>query len=153
VSRAASADVRSRIIEQYYRPYRAQAEAFVERSVKRGRRVVHVSSHSFTPELDGNVRHADVGLLYDPRRRGEVEFCARWKAALVAQAPGLRVFRNYPYAGKGDGLASYLRQRHPTGAYIGIELEVNQAIVFAGGARWKALRGTLAETFRAACAA
>ena len=52
----------------------------------------------------------------------------------------LRVRRNYPYAGKGDGLTSYLRRRFPPGAYVGIELEVNQSIVFAAGRRWTALR-------------
>ena len=35
--------------------------------------MIHVSSHSFTPELDGKVRRADVGLLYDPAPRGEVD--------------------------------------------------------------------------------
>ena len=107
--------------------------------MSRGRRVIHISSHSFTPVLDGEVRRADVGLLYDPRRRGEVELCARWKAALCAIAPALAVRRNYPYAGKGDGLTSYLRTRFPPGAYVGIELEVNQAIVFAAGRPWTAL--------------
>ena len=83
------------------------------RSVSRGRRVIHISSHSFTPELYGKVRQADVGLLYDPRRRGEVKLCARWKETLARMAPDLRVRRNYPYAGKGDGLTSYLRQQFP----------------------------------------
>ncbi len=96
--------------------------------------MIHISSHSFTPELNGKVRRADVGLLYDPGRRGEAELCARWKAvARGNRAPELRVRRNYPYAGKGDGLTSHLRRRFPRGAYVGIELEVNQSIVFAGG--------------------
>ena len=51
-------------------PYREEVARRVRRSTARGRRVVHVSSHSFTPVLNGEVRHADVGLLYDPRRRG-----------------------------------------------------------------------------------
>ena len=121
--------------------------------MSRGRRVIHISSHSFTPELDGKVRHADVGLLYHPARRGETELCARWKASLAAFAPALRVRRNYPYAGKGDGLASHLRRRFPRGAYVGIELEVNQRIVLAAGRRWTALRGVLIDSLREACAA
>ena len=98
------------------------------------------------------MRHADVGLLYHPGRHGEAELCARWKASLAAFAPELRVRRNYPYAGKGDGLTSYLRLRFPPGAYVGIELEVNQSIVFAAGRRWTALRRVLIDSLRAACA-
>ena len=149
--RGLPASLRSQIVEQHYLPYRGQAERFVAKSVSLGRRVIHVSAHSFTPDLDGKLRHADVGLLYDPGRKGEVELCARWKASLAELAPELRVFRNYPYAGKGDGLASHLRQRFPPVAYVGIELEVNQAVVFAAGRPWMALRGVLIDSLRAAC--
>jgi hypothetical protein len=79
--------------------------------------------------------------------------CARWKEALAASAPELRVRRNYPYAGKGDGLTSHLRVRFTQSNYVGIELEVNQGIVFAGGRRWTALRRTLIDSLRTACAA
>lgn len=143
---------RKQIIEQHYLPYRQRVEHLVRQSVSLGRRVVHISSHSFTPVLDGKVRSADVGLLYDPVRDGEVQLCARWKTLLAAGSPGLRVRRNYPYAGKGDGLTSYLRQRFRSDAYIGIELEVNQAIVLTGGPRWAALRSLLTDTLHTACA-
>jgi len=151
-TRGAAADLRASIIEQYYRPYRAQVERLVRRSVARGRRVVHISAHSFTPVLNGRVRHADVGLLYHPGRRGEAGLCARWKASLADCAPALRVRRNYPYAGKGDGLTAHLRRQFPPGAYVGIELEINQRIVFAAGRRWTALRGALFDSLRMACA-
>jgi predicted N-formylglutamate amidohydrolase len=120
--------------------------------VARGRRVIHVSCHSFTPELDGKRRTADVGLLYHPGRHGEAALCARWKASLAERAPDLRVRRNYPYAGKGDGLTSHLRQRFLPGAYVGIELEINQNIVLAAGRRWPALQRMLVDTLRIACA-
>jgi predicted N-formylglutamate amidohydrolase len=112
--------------------------------------VIHISSHSFTPELDGKLRLADVGLLYHPGRRGEAELCARWKASLAACAPELRVRRNYPYAGKGDGLTAHLRLRFASNAYVGIELEINQSIVFAAGRRWAALQRALIVSLRAA---
>ncbi len=152
-TRDAPAKLRTEIAERHYLPYRAQVEHLVRRSVSRGRRVIHVSSHSFTPELDGKVRRADVGLLYHPGRQGEVEVCARWKASLAAMAPELRVRRNYPYAGKGDGLTAHLRRGFPPGAYVGIELEINQRIVLAGGLRWTALRAMLVDSLRAAFAA
>ena len=143
--RGTPATLRAEVVEQHYRPYRAQVERLVRQSVSRGRRVIHISSHSFTPELDGKVRRADVGLLYHPGRHGEAALCARWKASLAALAPELRVRRNYPYAGKGDGLTTYLRLRFPPGAYVGIELEVNQGIVIAGG---PALDGAAARAHR-----
>ena len=151
-TRSASPTLRAAIIAQHYLPYRTEVERLVARAVARGHRVIHVSSHSFTPELDGDVRRADVGLLYDPARRGETDLCARWKAALAARAPLLCVRRNYPYAGKGDGLTGYLRRRFPPAAYVGIELEVNQRIVFAARRPWAALRGTLIDSLRIACA-
>jgi predicted N-formylglutamate amidohydrolase len=150
VTRVVPATLREGIVARHYLPYRAQVERLVRRSVSRGRRVIHVSSHSFTPELYGKVRRADVGLLYHPGRRGEVQLCARWKATLANMAPELRIRRNYPYAGKGDGLTSYLRRCFPPGGYVGIELEVNQKIVFAGGPRWTALRRVLVDSLRAA---
>ncbi len=151
-TRGAPASVRARIVDRHYVPYRMRVERLVSQSIARRRRVVHVSSHSFTPELDGNVRRADVGLLYDPGRHGEVELCARWQEALEVLAPALRVRRNYPYAGKGDGLTSHLRRSFAAAAYVGIELEVNQRIVLAGGRPWTALRRALVESLRTACA-
>lgn len=152
-TRGLPARLRSKIVEQHYRPYRVEVERLVRRSVSRGRRVIHVSSHSFTPELNGKVRRADVGLLYHPGRSGEAGLCARWKSALAACAPAFEVRRNYPYAGRGDGLPSHLRLRFPAGAYVGIELEINQSIVLDVGRRWPVLRGVLIDSLRAACAA
>jgi predicted N-formylglutamate amidohydrolase len=151
-TRAAPAAVREQIVAQVYRPYRVRVERLVRQSLARHRRVIHISSHSFTGELNGKVRHADVGLLYDPARHGESKLCARWKASLAALAPEIRVRRNYPYAGKGDGLTSYLRLHFSRAAYVGIELELNQNIVIAKGRRWTVLRRLLIDSLRAACA-
>ena len=147
------ATLREAIVEAYYRPYRTQVERLVRQSVSRGRRVIHISSHSFTPVLDGKVRNADVGLLYHPGRPGEAAWCAHWKAALAALDPLLRVRRNYPYAGKGDGLTAHLRRCFPSDVYIGIELEVNQGTVLAAGPGWRALRATLIAALRMAASA
>ena len=149
-TRAAPPELRAAIVERHYLPYRAQVEDLVRRSISRGRRVVHVSSHSFTPKLDGRARRADVALLYDPARRAEAALCERWKASLAAMAPGLRVRRNYPYTGNADGLTSHLRRHFREASYVGIELEINQAIVLAAGPRWASLRRTLVDSLRAA---
>jgi predicted N-formylglutamate amidohydrolase len=152
-SRAVPAAVREEIVAQHYQPYREKVERLVQKLVSCGRRVIHISSHSFTPELNGKERRADLGLLYDPGRDEEAGLSARWKVSLADFAPELRVRRNYPYAGKGDGLTAHLRRRFPARAYVGIELEVNQRIVFAAGRRWTALRRALIDSLRAAVAA
>jgi predicted N-formylglutamate amidohydrolase len=133
------------IIKTYYRPHRDSVEAEVACLIATGRRVVHIASHSFTPELAGVVRRADVGWLYDPRRADEGLFAQQWLAALGRLRPDLKLRRNYPYQGKGDGLTSLLRQRHSNAQYVGIELEVNQRFFTAGGAAWPALRAALTQ--------
>ena len=150
--RKAPVEVRQRILKDYYQPYRAQAERVVKRAVANDGFVIHVSSHSFTPELDGKVRNADIGLLYDPARRREGELCERWKAALKTRAPDLTVRRNYPYAGKGDGLTLWFRRHLPPDVYVGIELEVNQKHVFTAGRQWTAMRKVIIESLRRALA-
>lgn len=140
-TRDAPATVRSEILEGYYRLHRNKVEADIAAAVAHGSRVIHVASHSFTPQLDGSVRNADIGLLYDPARSGEVELCHRWQAQLKVLAPELKVRRNYPYAGKSDGLTAYLRRRFPAEVYIGIELEINQQHVLNGRRHWRAFRG------------
>ena len=144
--RNAPSEKRQRILKHYYQPYRAQAERLVRQAIADHGHVIHLSSHSFTPELDGKVRNADIGLLYDPARPGEAELCERWKAALKACAPNLRVRRNYPYAGKGDGLTAWFRQRLPPSAYVGIELEINQKHIIGAGRHWTELRKIIVDS-------
>jgi predicted N-formylglutamate amidohydrolase len=134
------------LVRRYYAPHRQQVGAIVAEAVASGCRVIHVASHSFTPELDGHVRSADVGLLYDPARTGETVLAENWKAALAERNPELRVRRNYPYAGKGDGLTRSLRRRFADSCYVGVELEINQAFVMGGTSRWRALRAAVVET-------
>lgn len=152
VTRGAPIAVRRDILQRHYLPYRSKAEADIGRSVASGSRVIHIASHSFTPELDGVVRNADIGLLYDPARSGEVQLCGRWQACLERAAPGLVVRRNYPYLGKSDGFTAYLRSRFPAYAYVGIELEINQKHVFQGGRPWRDLRAVVIDALRLAVA-
>ena len=152
VMRLASEETRHDALERYYLPYREAVEAAVGRGCAQGARVIHVSSHSFTPQLDGVVRTADVGLLYDPARRSEAALAARWQAALRAHAPGLRVRRNYPYAGWNDGLTTYLRTRFADRRYSGIELEVNQRYPLGRSSEWRKLRRIVVVALREALA-
>ena len=115
-----------RILHDHYRPHRARVEAAVARPVARGARVLHVAVHSFTPSLRGVRRNADLGLLYDPRRPGELALARRWRATLHELAPELRVRMNYPYRGTSDGIQTELRRRFAARDYVGVEIEVNQ---------------------------
>jgi predicted N-formylglutamate amidohydrolase len=155
-TRHLSAPQRMQIIDEYYRPHRDEVEGHVARLIASGHRVVHVASHSFTPELDGQTRRADVAWLYDPRRPAEKTFAAAWLKSFAIEAPALKLRRNYPYQGRDDGLMSLLRKRFPDDAYLGVELEVNQRFVSAGGAPWDTVRRqltqSLATTFEAALA-
>jgi predicted N-formylglutamate amidohydrolase len=144
-TRALARSTRSDIAARYYRPHRDAVEAEVARRIAAGQRVLHVASHSFTPELHGVVRQADVAWLYDPRRAGEGVLASRWLGALKQRRPELKLRRNYPYEGKGDGLTALLRKRHAPEQYVGIELEVNQRFVIEGGQAWTALRADITQ--------
>lgn len=138
IMRGAPREMREAMFTGYYLPYRRRVEQHVAEGLARGAQVVHISSHSFTPVLDGRVRNADAGFLYDPARAAERALCLRWIAALQARAPQLKLRRNYPYAGRSDGFCAWLRRQYPSG-YVGVELEVNQRHYIAGGAAWRRL--------------
>lgn len=126
LTRGLPAKTKQRIVREHYRPYRDQVERAVRERLTRGGRVLHVSVHSFTPALNGHVRNADLGLLYDPKRAAEKRFCSAVQRTLDARAPALTVRRNYPYRGVSDGFIPYLRQTLPDARYVGFEFEVNQ---------------------------
>ena len=125
ISKKLQPSVRKEIIASYYLPYRSLVEEKISNFLSEGNSVIHISVHSFTPELDGEIRKADIGLLYDPARKDEKAFCEQWKKQLKELSPAATVRMNYPYKGTADGFTTYLRKRFPKG-YTGIELEVNQ---------------------------
>lgn len=147
-TRMLSPTIRQEILQRYYLPYRTKIETRIAQAITAGARVIHVSCHSFTPEFDGKLREGDIGLLYDPKRMAEAALCRHWQAALKVQAPALKTRMNYPYKGISDGLATYLRRRFDDDSYVGIELEINQRHVRAGGAHWHAVREAVVSTLR-----
>lgn len=148
ITRSTPATIRREILQRYYLPYRSKVEAAIAGEIDHGNRVIHIASHSFTPVLDGQVRTADIGLLYDPSRTAELELCRSWQARLKQRAPDMVVRRNYPYKGTDDGFTAYLRRRYPASAYLGIELEINQRHVMKGGRQWQALRCFVADALQ-----
>jgi len=145
-TRPAPATVRSEILQCYYLPYRNRVETNISQAIRGGQSVIHISSHSFTPELNGEVRNADIGLLYDPSRALERDICNRLRASFRANSPALMVRRNYPYFGKANGFPAYLRRRFPVDAYVAIELEINQKHVLKGGRQWRLLRSAILKS-------
>ncbi|WP_423818921.1 N-formylglutamate amidohydrolase [Salinimicrobium sp. TIG7-5_MAKvit] len=119
---------KEQILEDFYIPYRTYIESRIGDLISAGKEIVHISVHTFTPELNGEVRNADIGLLFDSARKSEVKFCERFEESLLQQNENLRVRFNYPYLGIDDGFTTYLRQKFPQ-QYLGIELEVNQKFV------------------------
>ena len=120
---------RREILDRYHTPHRARITEAVAAHVDAGETVLHIGVHSFTPVLDGQERRADLALLYDPARLPERALAERWSLALRIRLPDLRVRRNYPYRGRSDGLTTTLRGRFPPERYLGMEVEVNQALL------------------------
>jgi predicted N-formylglutamate amidohydrolase len=126
VTKSLSRGEREALIQNYYLPYRQSVESEIAAAIAAGQRALHFSMHTFTPQLDGQVRNADVGLLYDPRRAGEVAICGAMRRDFAVRRPDLVVRMNYPYNGKADGFTTTMREKWNAATYVGIEIEVNQ---------------------------
>jgi len=147
-TRSLPAEQRTAALDAHYWPYRRAVEDFVAQALDAGETVLHISTHSFTPRLRGEVRNCDIGFLYDPREAGEVRFIEPWYAALAADAPALMLRRNYPYRGVSDSLVTHLRRHYARRGYVGMELELNQKHV--GSAGWRELVAVLGATLATA---
>jgi predicted N-formylglutamate amidohydrolase len=117
---------RDEVLNQFYFPHRSAVEDWVLASDKP---VAHISVHTFTPIFKGVVRDVDVGLLFDPARTAETDFCAVCRKELRQLAPGLRIRFNEPYKGTDDGFTTYLRTKFSDDEYLGLEIEVSQRFV------------------------
>jgi len=113
------------ITQKYYLPYRKEVITEISNLINSGNTVYHISIHSFTPNLNGEIRTADLGLLFDTERQIEKQFCESFKKEINLLLPELIVKMNYPYLGTDDGLTTTLRSIFKT-HYLGIELELNQ---------------------------
>ncbi len=141
---------RERILERYYEPYREAVRRWIAEPSRRDFTVLHLSVHTFTPVRRGVPRRADIGLLYDPKRDLEREFCRVWQRNLAVLRSELKTRRNYPYQGKADGLTTSLRKQFAPQTYVGVELEVNQRWPRRGGQAWRELQQHLIRSFTAA---
>ena len=120
----------------YWKEYRENVEKFVAKNIgaskkgaknngKEGADIVHLGIHSFTPALNGKVRNADIGILYDPKRPQERAYANVIRGEIKRLYPHMKVRFNYPYKGSSDGLTTSLRKKFGP-RYVGIEIEINQ---------------------------
>lgn len=142
------------LIDNFYLPYRTLVENAIRKNLKKSEKpIVHISVHTFTPVLDKVKREVEIGLLYDPKRKNEKDFCGELQRALKNKLPKeYRVKLNKPYQGKADGFTTHLRKCFKDEEYLGIEIEVNQAIASVKEKRLvvaKALQSSIRSTFEA----
>jgi len=139
---------RSQLVTDYWKPYRTSIARDIESLTSRGANVLHLSLHSFTPVMDGRQRDVDIGLLFDPARKSEVEFSTGWIETLKTSLPDLKIRRNSPYRGTSDGLTTSLRKEMPDKSYAGIELEISQRFPLGPRREWVNLQRRLVDSIR-----
>lgn len=114
------------LIQEIYLPYRQEIQHKIKSLLAKNSRVIHLAVHSFTPVFNSIQRSADIGLLYDPRRSLERDYCYGLKRHIQSCLPEYTVRMNYPYKGYSDGLTTSLRSQFSPKQYFGIEFEINQ---------------------------
>lgn len=129
-SKTFSYDEKKLLIKTLYLPYRSLVENEFKEAIGASKKpLLHLSIHSFTPVFDGETRNCDFSFLYDPSRPLEKEFCREMAESLKKSlGKDFRIRMNYPYKGTADGFTTYLRGQLKARRYLGIEIEVNQAL-------------------------
>lgn len=125
-------DEKNKILKEHYYPHRREVQDKISNLVKAGSKVIQLAVHTFTPVLEGKVREADIGILFDPHRPLEQAFADTFKRALLDQNPSRNILYNSPYPGTDDCFPLYLRKCFSKEQYAGIELEVNQKFFLEG---------------------
>jgi len=148
-SRHLPRQVKTRIIAEWYMPFRKKVLEAVDSAIARHDEILHLSLHSFTPVLEGVARTNEIGILYDPARRREKELGRKMAVVLRELQPSLKVRMNAPYRGTADGHTTALRRRFSGDQYLGIELEVNQSLLGDEQSRQAVGRLLLARLARA----
>lgn len=142
------------LINNYYQAYRSNVQRQLENAVAMltsNNYVLHISIHTFTPILNGIIRRADVGILYDPASSIEREVSSLFKKEMTDYDKRWIIRRNYPYLGKSDGFTTHLRKVFGTDKYCGIELEVNQKYAEdKDSVRWISVKKTITKSIREA---
>ncbi len=128
-------------------PYWDAVRRDVRARLRDGGRCLHVSSHSFAPELDPERRQFDVGVLYDPAAAFEAQLAERLVFGL--KRAGLNVRANQPYKGVEPALVTSLRGEAAASGdgarYAGIEIETSHAVTRQAGGCARVAAALVAE--------
>lgn len=118
-------------IDQFHRPYWEAVRRDVRAKILDRGSCLHLSSHSFAPELEPDRRVFECGVLYDPAAPFEASLAERLQFGL--RRAGLDVRANQPYRGTEPALVTSLRGELCTEAYAGIEIETSHAVTRSAG--------------------
>lgn len=144
-SKPSSRLIKQELIDSIYIPYRSKVINKIKESKYRCPLTAHLSIHSFTPNLNGEQRTADIGLLYDPSRKSEKLICKKLQISLKENIPELNIRCNYPYRGNADGFTTYLRSQFNERNYTGIEIEINQKHITSNNNVWLTIKQKLGK--------
>jgi len=136
------------IIDRYYEPFRKKVCQQITDAIEKGKTVLHLSIHTFTPVFKNVSRHADVGILYDPGHPLEKQLARCLGCSFEKHRPDLLIRYNYPYRGIADGHVTFLRNKMPMNRYAGIELEINQKYPLGAAGFWRKMKKDLTEAIQ-----
>lgn len=131
------------LVREIYQPYR---DAVLRQIRAAPGPVFHLSMHSFTQVLHGEVRAMDIGLLFDPASPLETGVCDHLKDSLQQALPAITVAYNEPYKGVADGFTTSLRETFRSKKYAGVEIELNQKLI--GTRLWEEIKEGLTDAVR-----
>lgn len=120
---------KNQLIENYYAPFRQQTKKIIDSHISNNEQVLHISIHTFAPIIKGFTQKTGVGLLYDSSRHGEKEVARIWHGLLLQEPLEYLIRMNYPFRGNSDSFTKSLRRNYLERDYIGMEIEVNQALL------------------------
>lgn len=144
LGRTLAPEARAALLARHHRPHWDRVRSAISRNAGT---TVHLAVHSFTPVWRGIEREFSIGILYDPKRLRERALARRWQRRLAGELPAHRIRRNAPYRGDSDGLTTALRREFASSRYLGLELELNQAVLARESER-RRLLDLLEGTFR-----
>ncbi|MCC9640828.1 N-formylglutamate amidohydrolase [Rhodopirellula sp. JC740] len=121
---------RKAILAAVRTPYRDAIRRRLSDLLLRFPYVVHLSIRTFAARTkSGGWQRGDVGLLYDPSRGDELDWCLDLSDELYFAMPDLKVRRNHPGRGTNDSLTKAMRKHFSDVHYLGIEVVLNRAWV------------------------
>lgn len=122
------AKVRKSVLSEIRTPYRDAVRRRVSGMLLEFPYVVHLSIRTFAARsASGQWQRGDVGLLYDPGRADELDWCLDLSDELYFAMPDLRVRRNHPGRGTNDSLTKAMRKHFYDVHYLGVEVVLNRA--------------------------